>query len=110
MNKYKSRKDVPEKYKWDLTDFFKNEIEFDEEYKSLKKDIEVMKDFVGCTKDSNKLLEFLRTSIEFDIRLENLTLYAFLKSDEELGVKAFLNLNYYLYLRKNIRNYLIIKI
>lgn len=87
MNKYKSRKDVPEKYKWDLTEFFKNNEEFDKELNKLKEDIEVIKNYVGCTKDSKKLVEFIKTSMGLDIRLENLSLYAFLKSDEELGVK-----------------------
>lgn len=37
MNKYKSRKDVPEKYKWDLTDFYKNDEEFNKELDYLMK-------------------------------------------------------------------------
>lgn len=86
MNKYKSRSDVPEKYKWDLTDFFKNEEEFDEELKILKSEIEKTKDFVGCTRDSNKLVKYLRYYIEISNRLENLYIYSYLKSDEELGI------------------------
>ena len=86
MNKYKSRKDVPDKYKWDLTDFFKNYEEFDKEYEKLKIEIEKAKEYVGCSKDSNKLYEFLKYYIEIDNKLENLYVYAFLKSDEELGI------------------------
>ena len=87
MNKYKSRKDVPEKYKWDLTDFYKNEKEFDEEYNKLKKDIEEAKNYIGCTKDSNKLVNYIKYFYDTYSRLENLYVYAYLKSDEELGVK-----------------------
>ena len=86
MNKYKSRSDVPDKYKWDLTDFFKNEEEFDEELKILKSEIEKTKDFVGCTRDSDKLVKYLRYYIEISNRLENLYIYSYLKSDEELGI------------------------
>ena len=86
MNKYKSRSDVPDKYKWDLTDFFKNEEEFDEELKILKSAIEKTKDFVGCTRDSDKLVKYLRYYIEISNRLENLYIYSYLKSDEELGI------------------------
>lgn len=86
MNKYKSRSDVPKKYKWDLTDFFKNEEEFDEELKILKSEIEKTKDFVGCTRDSDKLVKYLRYYIEISNRLENLYIYSYLKSDEELGI------------------------
>lgn len=87
MNKYKSRKDVPEKYKWDLSDFYKNEEEFNEEYNKLKEEIGKTKDYIGCTKDSNKLFEFINYYIDMDNRLENLYVYSYLKSDEELGVK-----------------------
>lgn len=86
MNKYKSRKDVPEKYKWNLSDFFKNEDEFNKEYTSLKKEIEETKKYIGCTKDSKRLIEFIKFFIEIDNRLENLYVYAYLKSDEELGI------------------------
>ena len=86
MNKYKSRSDVPDKYKWDLSDFFKNYEEFDKEYEKLKIEIEKAKEYVGCSKDSNKIYEFLKYYTEIDNRLENLYVYAFLKSDEELGI------------------------
>ena len=86
MNKYKSRKDVPAKYKWDLSDFYKSEKEFDEDYKKLKKEIEEAKKYVGCTKDNKKLVKYLNYYIETYNKLENLYVYAFLKADEELGV------------------------
>ena len=87
MNKYKSRSEVPEKYKWDLTDFFKNDKEYEKEYNKIKKDIELAKKYVGCTKNSKKLLEFIKYSMDIDVRFENLSIYAFLKNDEELGIK-----------------------
>ena len=93
MNKYKSRKDVPDKYKWDLTEFFKNNEEFDKELNSLTKEIEVIKEYKGCTKDSKKLVEFIKTSLNLDIRLENLAVYAFLKNDEEKGIKENIERN-----------------
>ena len=40
MQKYNSRKEVPEKYKWDLTPFFKDEKEFDKVLNETKKKIE----------------------------------------------------------------------
>ena len=88
MKKYKSRDEVPEKYKWDLTDFFKNEKEFQKEYKIIKKEIDNLKKYVGCTKDSNKLYEFLDKDINTLSRLENLYIYAYLINDQELGVSS----------------------
>ena len=37
--KYKSRNDIPEKYKVDLTELFKNENDFIKEIKSLENEI-----------------------------------------------------------------------
>ena len=86
MNKYKSRSDVPEKYKWDLSDFYKSSEEFDKELETVTKEIEVIKDYVGCTKDSKRLFEFLNLVIKLDNRITNLYVYAHFKNDEVLGV------------------------
>ena len=59
MEKYQDRGMVPEKYKWDLTSFFKDEDEFNKVYKETEEMIDKLSDYVGCTKDSNKLLEFI---------------------------------------------------
>ena len=91
MNKYKSISDVPEKYKWDLSDFYKSYEEFDKELEEVTKDIEVIKDYVGCTKDSSKLFEFLNLTIKLDNRITNLYVYAHLKNDEVLGVEENLS-------------------
>lgn len=86
MQKYKSRKDVPEKYKWDLTPFFNNEKEYDEAFKKLKKDVKDFKKYNGCTKNSNLLLKFLEKDTEFSSLLEDVYAYAYLINDEELGI------------------------
>ena len=85
MEKYKSRADVPEKYKWDLTDFYKNDKEFDKDYDKALKLVKEIKKYVGCTKDSHKLYEFLKLDMEADIIIQNLYCYAYLISDQELG-------------------------
>ena len=86
MNKYKSRKDVPDKYKWDLTDFFKDEKDFDKTFKEVENDIKKIKNYVGCTKDSKILYEFLKFDLEISTKIDNLYVYAMLKNDEELGI------------------------
>ena len=57
VQKYNNRNEVPEEYKWDLTSFFKNDKEFNDSVKDCKKRIEELNNYVGCTKDSNKLYE-----------------------------------------------------
>lgn len=91
MNKYKSRSDVPEKYKWDLSDFYKSSEEFDKELESVTKELETIKTYVGCTKDSKKLFEFLNKYVELDNRVANLYVYSHLKNDEVLGIEENLS-------------------
>ena len=86
MHKYKSRKDVPEKYKWDLTDFYKNDKEFEDCFKKCSKIIKSLNSYKGCTKDAKKVKEFLDKFYEAYDMVENLEGYAYLISDQELGV------------------------
>ena len=85
MQKYRSRKEVPEKYKWDLTTIFKDEKAYDKAYNTLKKDIKKLSSYKGCTKDSNKLYEFLKLDIETLALCYRVNVYAFLINDQELG-------------------------
>lgn len=85
MQKYKNRKEVPEKYKWDLTDFFKNEDEFNESLKECESLVKELETFIGCTKDKNKLYEFLIKEIKTFALYENLYVYSYLINDQELG-------------------------
>ncbi len=59
MKQYKNRNEVEEKYKWDLSEYYKNDDEFFVSYNKLDKELDILKDYVGCTKDSNKLYEYL---------------------------------------------------
>ena len=63
MKTYKTRDEVEEEYKWDLTSFFKNEEEFNKSLQELENNINEIKNYVGCTKDANKLYEFLNFEI-----------------------------------------------
>ena len=91
MNKYNSRSEVPEKYKWDLRDFYKDEKDFEENLNIFKNAITKSKEYVGCTKDSEKLYEFLNYLFNTYCLGENLEVYAFLKNDEELGNSDSIN-------------------
>lgn len=86
MKKYNSRSEVPDKYKWDLSDFYKNDEEFDKELEETKKLISKYKEYVNCTKDSKKLYEFLTFDNKVCCNVENLYAYSYLKNDEDLSV------------------------
>ena len=86
MEKYKSRKDVPLKYKWDLTEFFKNEKEYDESFNKCKKEIKKLNTYKGKIHDANVLYEFLDLDIKTLALLFRIDIYSYIKNDEELGI------------------------
>ena len=59
MEKYNSRKDVPEKYKWDLSDFFKDDKDYEEKFDVATKLIKELENYKNCTKDASKLYKYL---------------------------------------------------
>lgn len=86
MQKYKNRSEVPEKYKWSLVEFFKDEDDFNENYKVCEKQIEDLLNYRGCTKDSDKLYEYLDKEINASAIWEDLYVYSYLINDQELGI------------------------
>ena len=86
MKKYNSRSEVPEEYKWNLKDIFKDTSEYDKAFIELKNNIEKLSTYVGCTKDSNKLYEFLQLDNNTLALLYRINVYAFLINDQELGI------------------------
>ena len=82
---YKNRVDVPDKYKWDLTDFFKNEKEFNKTFKDTKKNIDKLPSYKGKLKDANQLYKFMELEVEAISKWQNLYVYSYLINDQELG-------------------------
>ena len=90
MKKYESRKEVPEKYKWDLTEFYKDEKDFKSNYEKAVNDVKLLEKYVGCTKDKNKLYEYLNKDTIVSSNVLDLYVYAYLINDQELGVSSSL--------------------
>ena len=86
MQKYKSRQDVPDKYKWDLTEIFKDIDEYNSAFNKLKQEIEELSSFQDCTKDSNKLYDFLSKDINTAALMLRVVIYAYVLNDQELGI------------------------
>ena len=85
MNKYKTRNDVPLKYRWDLTDIFKNIDDFNKSIDEVKEEIKKIDGYVGCTKNSDKLFEFLEFDSELSKKIVNLQVYAMTINDQDLN-------------------------
>ena len=76
MKQYKNREEVEEKYKWDLTEYYKSDDEFFETYSKLNKELDILKNYVGCTTDSFKLYEYLDKEIKYETEIERMYIYA----------------------------------
>ena len=72
MKQYKNREEVEEKYKWDLTEYYKSDDEFFETYAKLNKELDILKNYVGCTPDTNKLyaIKFENSLLSNKLKLE----------------------------------------
>ena len=84
MKEYKTRKDVPLKYQWDLTDFFKNDEEWEKEFINIKSKITELGDYKCKINDSRKLEEYLGKYFSVRNTMLNLYVYSYLKHDVEL--------------------------
>lgn len=86
----KTRAEIDDKYKINLTDLFESDNEFKNEIKSLEKDVEKISEYENHLLDnSDKLLEFLKLSDDLDIRLEKVFLYAHINNDCDLENKTY---------------------
>ena len=66
MKKYNNRSEVPEKYKWNLDEYYKSYEEFDKDYKKISSRLKELDGYKGKLKDSKKLLEFIEKHIHLE--------------------------------------------
>lgn len=85
MQKYNCRNEVPEEYKWDLTDFFKDDKEFKKSLEEAQSKIEDLVNYSNCVKNAQEMYEFLEKSVAAIALWEDLYVYAYLVNDQELG-------------------------
>jgi len=80
---YKSREEVPDHEKWDLSDLYSNIDEWDKDYQSISKKAEELKNFDGKINDGPSLYSFLKKQEELSYAFNKLYAYAMLKVDED---------------------------
>lgn len=85
MEKYQNRNDVPDKYKWDLSNFIKDEKDYQEKIDYIKENLPKVKEYVGCTKSGEKLYEYMEFDIALAGAIESLDGYTFALQDEDLA-------------------------
>lgn len=86
MKIYKNRCEVEQKYKWDLSDFYKTNDDFYKDLAKVQLLIDELSNYKNCTKSGKTLYEFLEKEIDCTRILMNMYAYANLKNDELLGV------------------------
>lgn len=81
---YKSRNDVPEKYKWDLKDIFKNDDEFEQAMNQLTKISDEVASYKGSImKSSDNLYNFYKMSEKMNRLSGKIYMYAMLNCDSD---------------------------
>lgn len=84
------RTEISEKYKWNLTDIFNSDDEWEEVYKTVSDNISGYQMFEGILAESaDNLLACLRFDEEINIKLDQLHLYAMLSKDSDMRVGKY---------------------
>ncbi|MBJ6745410.1 oligoendopeptidase F [Streptococcus sp. 121] len=84
------RKDINEKYTWDLTSVFADDMAWREEFAALDADISAAANYEGHLLDSaQSLLEITEVQLGLMRRLEKLYVYASMKQDEDTRQAAY---------------------
>lgn len=80
---YTNRKDIPEKYKWNLGDIFATPADWEKTFEKLSAEYPTLASYKGKLADRNNLLEFLKRSDSFDMELGKLYCYAYMSYNED---------------------------
>ncbi len=79
----KERKDIEEKYKWDLQTLYKNDEEWEASLAPLKELIAKAGSFKGTLKDAASIRKYLDYETEVSLKLDNFYCYANLRLTED---------------------------
>ena len=80
---YTNRKDIPEKYKWNLSDIFATPADWEKCFAEASKNYAELTKFKGKLANSKQLLKFLKLSDSYDKTLGQLYCYAFMSYNED---------------------------
>ncbi|MBE5887874.1 MAG: oligoendopeptidase F [Lachnospiraceae bacterium] len=86
----KSRKDIPDQYKWNMQDMFASDEAWEEEAKQLQELAKEIAQYQGRLSESAAtLLAFLKKSDELDFHAERVIVYANQKYHEDTAVSKY---------------------
>ena len=92
MNQVKTRAEIEQKYKWNLTDIFENDEKWEEAFNLIKAEIHVLKEFKGRLQDKNALKEFFKKEHNVSLISEKLFVYAKMSRDQDNGNDTYVSM------------------
>ncbi|GAA0125923.1 oligoendopeptidase F [Clostridium sp. CTA-19] len=82
INKVKTREEIPEKYKWNVSKMYANDELWEMDFKKAKEICPKLLNYKGKLKNSKELLNYLNSYMDASMLMENLYVYAHLRNDE----------------------------
>lgn len=92
MKEFNSRSEVPEKYRFDLTDIFPNNQKWEETFQESKKEIEELPKFQGKLRNGQELSSFLKKYIPLTCTIMDLYVFAMLNHDVDLNEECYIDM------------------
>lgn len=90
VSQMKVREELPEKYKWDLTDLYATDEVWKEEKEKIQQQMQKASSYKGrLTKSASALLEALELNSELVKEMARLASYASMKSDQDTRVTKY---------------------
>ena len=83
MSELKKREEIDDKYKWKIDKVYKNIEDFEKDFEEVKKEAVKLQDYSGKLTNGETILEYLKLNEKVSRKVENLFIYAHLKSDED---------------------------
>lgn len=92
MNKFLNRKEVPKKYQWDLTDFYKTNDDWYNDFKKISESLNQVENYKNKLNDAYLLEEYLKLDIDLSHTMLDLYIYADLSHDVELEDNTYIEM------------------
>ena len=83
MSELKKREEIDDKYKWKIDKVYKSIEDFEKDFEEVKKEAVKLQDYSGKLTNGETILEYLKLNEKVSRKVENLFIYAHLKSDED---------------------------
>ncbi len=86
---YTDRKEIPDKYKWDLSLLIADESTWQPRLDAVQKEFAKLAEYKGRLSNPQVLLDFLKLNDKIGLELETLLVYANMKSHEDIRISKY---------------------